>query len=125
MKNVVPDDLVKYGMIPEFVGRFPSVVTLDNLEFGDMRRILTEIKHNYVDQYRWLFEQDGIDLTFDQGALDAIIERAMASGTGARALHSEIERALMPHMFDIREYRKQSIDSLQVTKDMVNKPHTL
>ena len=125
MKNVVPDDLVKYGMIPEFVGRFPSVVTLDNLEFGDMRRILTEIKHNYVDQYRWLFKQDGIELTFDQGALDAIIERAMASGTGARALHSEIERALMPHMFDIREYRKQSIDSLQVTKDMVNKPHTL
>jgi ATP-dependent Clp protease ATP-binding subunit ClpX len=122
LDEVTPDDLVKYGMIPEFVGRFPSVVTLQPLDSGDLRRILTEVKNNYVSQYQWLFLQDQVGLTFTDTALDAIVDRAMKSGTGARALHSEIEHALMPHMFHLVEYQQQGIKCVDITPEMINIP---
>jgi len=122
LNDVTPDDLVKYGMIPEFVGRFPSVVTLQPLDAADLRRILTEVKNNYVSQYQWLFEQDQVDLTFTDAALDAIVDRAMKSGTGARALHSEIEHALMPHMFHLIEYKHQGIKCVDITSELINNP---
>jgi ATP-dependent Clp protease ATP-binding subunit ClpX len=122
LDEVTPDDLVKYGMIPEFVGRFPSVVTLQPLDAGDLRRILTEVKNNYVSQYQWLFLQDQVELTFTDTALDAIVDRAIKSGTGARALHSEIEHALMPHMFHIVEYQQQGIKCVDITPELINKP---
>ena len=122
LDEVTPDDLVKYGMIPEFVGRFPSVVTLQPLDAGDLRRILTEVKNNYVSQYQWLFQQDQVGLTFTDTALDAIVDRAIKSGTGARALHSEIEHALMPHMFYLVEYRQQGIKYVDITPELINKP---
>ena len=122
LDEVAPDDLVKYGLIPEFVGRFPSVVTLQPLDAGDLRRILTEVKNNYVSQYQWLFLQDQVELTFTDTALDAIVDRAIKSGTGARALHSEIEHALMPHMFHILEYQQQGIKCVDITPELINKP---
>lgn len=125
LHEVTPDDLVKYGMIPEFVGRFPNVVTLAPLDAVDLRRILTEVKNNYVSQYKWLFEQDQIALTFLDSALDTIVERAMLSGTGARALHSEIERALIPHMFHLRGYADEGIKCVDIDADLVNNPRPI
>jgi ATP-dependent Clp protease ATP-binding subunit ClpX len=120
-----PDDLVRFGLIPELIGRFPSVVALAALDRTDMIRIFTQVKNNYVDQYRWLFQQDGMELNIDQGALEAMVDRAISSGTGARALHTEIERALMPHMFHIRQYREQGIKCVDINQDLVNNPRTI
>jgi ATP-dependent Clp protease ATP-binding subunit ClpX len=119
---VTPDDLVKFGMIPEFVGRFPNTVTLAALSSTDMRAILTETKNNLIQQYQWLFAQDGIALEFDHEAVDCLVARAMASSTGARALHTEIERVLMPHMYDICQYRDAGQDRVIIDRDLVNNP---
>lgn len=123
--QTTPDDLVKFGMIPEFVGRFPNTVSLNELDRDDMRAILTLTKNNLIRQYQWLFEQDHIRLEFDPAAIDAVVDRAMDSGTGARALHTEMERVLMPHMYDIRSYRDQGLDQLNIAVELVNTPQTL
>ena len=125
LHDVIPDDLVRFGMIPEFVGRFPSMVALDDLDNQDMRRILTEVKNNYIDQYRWLFKQDDINLTFQDSALDALVSRAMDSGTGARALHTQVERALLPHMYHIKRYKQNGIDNIDLDIEAVNNPKSL
>lgn len=125
MDNVIPDDLVKFGLIPEFVGRFPSVVALEDLDAGDMLRILTEVKNNYVDQYQWLFKQDDVSLTFSTDALEALVDRAVRSGTGARALHTEIERVLMPHMFRLKQYRARQINCVDIDVELINTPKEL
>lgn len=125
LSRVSPDDLVKFGMIPEFVGRFPSVVTLQELDKKDMIRILTEVKNNFVSQYQWLFRQDDIELNITDSGVDALVDRAMDSGTGARALHAEIERALLPHMFNLRKYRERGIKSVDIDIDNISKPIAL
>lgn len=123
--KVLPDDLVKYGMIPEFVGRFSSYVSLQNLSKQQLISILSQIKNNYVGQYKWLFDQDGVDLDFDSESLDLIAERTLETHTGARGLHTELERILLPHMFDLPRYRKQNILKITINKDQVNTPMTL
>ena len=123
--NVLPDDLVKYGMIPEFVGRFSSYVSLQNLTKEHLINILCQVKNNYVGQYKWLFDQDGVDLDFDPESLDLIAERTLETHTGARGLHTELERILLPHMFDLPRYRKQNILKITINKDQVNTPMTL
>lgn len=125
LSQVTPDDLVKFGLIPEFVGRFPSVVTLEELTKPDMMRILTEVKDNYIEQYHWLFEQDGVELKFDEASIEALVDRAIESGTGARALQSEIERALLPHMFNIVDYHSRDMHTVSITADLVNNPTQL
>jgi ATP-dependent Clp protease ATP-binding subunit ClpX len=125
LEPVTPDDLVKYGMIPEFVGRFSSYVTLHGLKREQLISILNQIKNNYVSQYRWLFDQDGVALEFDQDSLELLAERALQSRTGARGLHNELERVLMPHMFNLPRYRKQNILQVVINKDLVNTPMTL
>jgi ATP-dependent Clp protease ATP-binding subunit ClpX len=122
---VTPDDLVKYGMIPEFVGRFSSCVNLHSLTKNQLTSILTEIKNNFVEQYQWLFNQDNVELNFDPESLDLIAERTLATKTGARGLHSELERILIPHMFDLPRYRKQNILQVTINKTQVNTPMTL
>ena len=122
---VTPDDLVKYGMIPEFIGRFSSSVSLHGLTKKQLISILTDIKHNFVEQYQWLFDQDGVELSFEEESLDLIAERTLVTKTGARGLHSELERILLPHMFDLPRYRKQSILSVSITSKLVNTPTTL
>jgi len=125
LSKTIPDDLMKFGMIPEFVGRFPVQVTLDPLEVQDLLAILTEVKDNLVCQYQWLMAQDGIELAFDQAALEVIVDRAQLTGTGARALHSEMERAMMPHMYAARDYRRRDIKSITINIDSINNPTAL
>ena len=119
------DDLVRFGLIPEFVGRFPTTVALEQLSKEQLVNILTEVKHNFVEQYKWLFDQDGVELEFDLESLDLIAERTIGTKTGARGLHSELERVLLPHMFDLSQYRKQNIIKVVINKDQVNIPKTL
>ena len=122
---VTPDDLVRYGMIPEFVGRFGSCVSLQALTKSQLINILTEIKNNFISQYKWLFDQDGVALEFDTESLDTIAERTLQTKTGARGLHTELERALLPHMFDLPRYRRQNILQVVINKELINTPMTL
>jgi ATP-dependent Clp protease ATP-binding subunit ClpX len=78
-----------------------------------------------VAQYQWLFEEDGIDLEFDTESLDLIAERTLQTRTGARGLHTELERVLLPHMFDLPRYKKQNILQVMINKTQVNTPMTL
>jgi ATP-dependent Clp protease ATP-binding subunit ClpX len=119
------DDLVRFGLIPEFVGRFPTTVSLEQLSKEQLVNILTGVKHNFVEQYKWLFDQDGVELEFDPESLDLIAERTISTKTGARGLHSELERVLLPHMFDLSQYRKQNIIKVVINRDQVNIPMTL
>lgn len=125
LADATPDDLVRYGMIPEFVGRFGCVVGLENLDKQQLINILTKVKHNYVEQYKWLFDQDGVELVFSPESLDLIAERTLQTKTGARGLHSELERVLMPHMYDLTQYKKNSILRVEINKSQVNIPSTL
>ena len=122
---VTPDDLVKYGMIPEFVGRFGSSVSLHELTKDQLINILTNIKHSFIEQYQWLFDQDGVKLEFELESLELIAELTLKTKTGARGLHSELERILLPHMFDLPRYRKQSILNVAINTTLVNTPMTL
>lgn len=115
-------DLIKFGVIPEFVGRFPTWVTVAELTEADMIDILCKVKHNYVAQYAWLFEQDGIDLTFTQDALSAIVRKTHNTQTGARGLRSELEKVLLPHMYHLQHYRAQGIKCVEIDKNLVNNP---
>jgi ATP-dependent Clp protease ATP-binding subunit ClpX len=124
-KPVTPDDLVKYGMIPEFVGRFSNYVTLQDLNKSQLVSILAEIRGNFVKQYQWLFEEDGVELQFDAESLDLIAERTLITKTGARGLHNELERILLPHMFDLPRYTKNNILQVTINKTQVNTPMTL
>ena len=125
LDQVTPDDLVRFGMIPEFVGRFPSWVALNELALEDLILILTEIKHSYVDQYQWLFAQDQVALDFDKTALEQVAKNTLKNKTGARGLHSELERVLLPHMFNLARYKEQGVDQVKITDDLVNTPTEL
>ena len=125
LADVTPDDLVRFGLIPEFVGRFPSWVALNELSKADMIRILKDIKHNYISQYHWLFKQDQVDLSFSDDSLELIAERTIKNKTGARGLHSELERVLLPHMFYLARYRDQGITNVEIGVDQVNVPKEL
>jgi len=101
LKYMQPQDLLKYGFIPEFIGRLPIIVTLHHLDQNDIVRILTEPKNALVKQYQKFFSLDNVELVFQKGSLDAIAELALLRGTGARALKSIIEEALLNSMFEI------------------------
>lgn len=120
-----PDDLVRFGLIPEFVGRFPTWVGLEELTQADLVKILIGIKHSYIEQYKWLFEQDEISLDFTPDALEQIATNTIANKTGARGLHSELERVLLPHMYRLAEYRRNNITSIKIDKNLVNTPKEL
>lgn len=125
LAEVTPDDLVRYGLIPEFVGRFSSYVSLHNLTKAQLISILTDVQHNFVKQYKWLFDQDGVELEFDADSLDLIADRTLKTRTGARGLHSELERVLLPHMFDLPRYKTANILNVTINKTQVNTPMTL
>ena len=125
LAEVSPDDLVRYGLIPEFVGRFVSYVSLHNLTKEQLISILTKVQHNFVEQYKWLFDQDGVALAFDEDSLDLIADRTLNTRTGARGLHSELERVLLPHMFDLPGYKTANILNVTINKTQVNTPMTL
>lgn len=101
LKNLQPEDLVKYGLIPEFVGRLPVVATLENLDEEALVTILTEPKNALVKQYKKLFEMEGVELTLKEDALHAIANKAIERKTGARGLRAIIEELLLDLMYDI------------------------
>ncbi len=101
LHQVLPEDLIKYGLIPEFVGRLPVVTTLDELDESALVRILTEPKNALTKQFSKLFKMEGVELEFRDDALDAIAKRALARRTGARGLRSIIEHALLDTMYDL------------------------
>ena len=101
LSQVVHQDLVKFGIIPELVGRLPVLTSLDELDKTALVRILTEPKNAITKQYKALFELDGVELDFDMGALEAIADKTLEKGTGARGLRSIIEAALQPVMYDV------------------------
>ncbi|MFA7241516.1 MAG: ATP-dependent Clp protease ATP-binding subunit ClpX [Sulfuricellaceae bacterium] len=113
LRDVEPEDLIKYGLIPEFVGRLPIVATLEDLDEGALVRILTEPKNALTKQYQKLFSMEGVDLEFREPALAAIAKKALARKTGARGLRSIMEHALLDTMFDL-----PSLDN--VTKAVVD-----
>ena len=125
LDQTTPEDLIKFGMIPEFVGRFPSWVALSELTKPDLIRILQDVKHSYVSQYQWIFKRDQVELNFSSDSLDLIAERTIANKTGARGLHSELERVLLPHMYNLAQYRKGGIQTLNINTDLVNNPESL
>jgi len=125
LDQTTPEDLIRFGMIPEFVGRFPSWVALSELSKADLIRILQDVKHSYVSQYQWIFKRDQVELKFSADSLDLIAERTIANKTGARGLHSELERVLLPHMYNLTRYRKGGIQTLNINTDLVNNPESL
>jgi ATP-dependent Clp protease ATP-binding subunit ClpX len=123
--QATPDDLVRYGLIPEFVGRFGNVVNLQALTKDQLIDILTKVQNNFISQYKWIFDQDGVELEFDQDSLELIADRTLTTKTGARGLHNELERILLPHMYDLPRYQKQQILKVVIDKTLVNTPMTL
>jgi len=101
LAHVTPDDLVQYGLIPEFVGRFPVIATLDDLTEEDLVRILSEPKNALIKQYKKLFELDNVQLEIEPEALTAIARKALSLGTGARALRNVFEEIMIDAMFEL------------------------
>lgn len=123
--TVSPDDLVKFGLIPEFVGRFGCVVEIDELTKDDLVKVLTGVKSNYLDQYKYLFGIDGIELSFTDESIEYIAETAAEMKTGARGLHNQLETILLPHMYGMKRYIENGTKSLVITRDMVEAPKHL
>lgn len=119
LKDIMPGDLLKFGLIPEFVGRLPIVVTLEALDKKALVSILSEPKNALVKQYRKLFEMDNVELEFSEEALEAIAEEAMKRNTGARGLRSIIEDTMKDIMFEIPS--REEIAKVIVTKDTIEK----
>ena len=117
MKEVTPHDLVKFGLIPELVGRLPVITALSDLDKAALMRILTEPKNCLVSQYKKLFDLDKVDLEFTPEALDAIAEKTIARKTGARGLRSIMEDTLKNLMFEVPS--DYTIEKITVTKDSV------
>lgn len=115
--QVIPDDLLKYGLIPEFVGRIPVLATLDLLDEESLVRILTEPKNSLVKQYTKLFEYDDTKLEFEPEALSAIAKKAIDRNTGARGLRSIIEHSLMDTMYEIPSL--ENVEKVIVTKECI------
>ena len=118
LRQLRPEDLMKFGLIPEFVGRLPVVVTLDQLDESALVRILTEPRNALVKQYAKLLELDGVSLSFDQDALTAIAHMAMQQKSGARGLRAIIEKALLDTMFDLPG--QNDVTACHVTGDVIN-----
>ncbi|TCS89454.1 ATP-dependent Clp protease ATP-binding subunit ClpX [Keratinibaculum paraultunense] len=117
LKEVQPEDLLKYGLIPEFVGRLPVIVTLEELDENALVRILTEPKNALVKQYKELFRMDGVELEFEEEALRAIAQKAIERKTGARGLRSIIEETLMDIMYEIPS--RDDIEKCLIKKETV------
>jgi ATP-dependent Clp protease ATP-binding subunit ClpX len=117
LKNCEPEDLLKFGLIPEFVGRLPVIATLEDLDEKALIQILTEPKNALVKQYQKLFEMENVKLAFTDDALMAIAKRAIERKTGARGLRSIMEGILLDTMFDLPSF--DDVDEIRIDKDVV------
>ena len=118
LKHALPQDFVKFGLIPEFIGRVPVTVSLDMLDRDALIRILQEPKNALTKQYQKLFELDGVALDFDKEALEAIADKALERKTGARGLRAIMEAVTLDLMYHIPS--DESITQCQITKEMVD-----
>jgi len=125
LSEVTPDDLTRYGMIPEFIGRFTTTVSIKDLNKEELLRVLSEVKNNYIEQYKYLLSIDDIKLMFTPSALEQMVENCLKLKTGARGLHTEIEKVLMPHMFNTKKYRENTIKEINITREQVLEPKSL
>jgi len=119
LAQVQPEDLLAYGMIPEFVGRIPVITTMDSLGEDDLLRILVEPRDAIIKQSKRLFEMDGIEVEFTEEALRKIVALTVSKGTGARGLRSVLEQAMMDIMYDLPS--QTDVKSLQITAEMIEK----
>ena len=117
MSKVIHQDLSKYGLIPELVGRLPVITTLSQLNKDDMIRILKEPKNAIIKQYKALFDMDGVELEFDDSALEAVAEKTLEKKTGARGLRSIMEAVLMDSMFEVPG--DKTIKKVVITRECV------
>ncbi|WP_394938200.1 ATP-dependent Clp protease ATP-binding subunit ClpX [Psychromicrobium sp. YIM B11713] len=115
--DVMPEDLLKFGLIPEFIGRLPVITTVSHLDREALIQILTEPKNALVKQYQKMFHLDGVELSFEDDALDAIADQALERGTGARGLRAILEEVLLPVMFELPS--RDDIASAVVTAEVV------
>jgi ATP-dependent Clp protease ATP-binding subunit ClpX len=119
LKNIMPEDLLKFGLIPEFVGRMPVIVTLHQLDEKALLAILTEPKNALTRQYKRLFEMDGVELEFEDEALKVVAQKAIERKTGARGLRSILEDVMLDIMFDIPS--RSDIQKCVITHDVIEK----
>lgn len=117
--DVMPEDLLKFGLIPEFIGRLPVITTVSHLDRPALMQILTEPKNALIKQYQKMFHLDGVELVFEDDALEAIADQALERGTGARGLRAIMEEVLLPVMFELPS--REDIASAVVTADVVRK----
>lgn len=117
LKKLQPEDLLKFGLIPEFIGRIPTYAVLDQLNEKTLKMILTEPKNAVLKQYKCLLDMDGVDLEFEPDAIDLIAQEAMKRKTGARALRAIVEEIMLDIMYDVPS--KGDIEKFVVTADMV------
>lgn len=119
LRDILPEDLLKYGLIPEFVGRMPVIVTLHQLDEAALLSILTEPKNALAKQYKRLFEMDGVELNFDEAALKAVAQKAIERKTGARGLRAILEESMMDVMYDIPS--RSDVVSCTITKETIDR----
>lgn len=117
LKFIQPEDLLKYGLIPELIGRIPVIAPLHSLSDEAMKNILTEPRNAIIKQYKKLFLMEGIELEFDPFAIDSIVQKALERKTGARALRSIVEDLMLDIMYDLPE--KKNIEKCMITKDVI------
>ncbi len=115
--EVMPEDLMKFGLIPEFIGRLPVITTVSNLDTDALVRILTEPKNALVKQYERMFEIDGVELEFTDDAISSVADLAILRGTGARGLRAIMEEVLMPVMFDVPS--REDVARVVITREVV------
>tara|TARA_R100000030_G_scaffold88712_1_gene72766 strand:+ start:2250 stop:3521 length:1272 start_codon:yes stop_codon:yes gene_type:complete len=120
-KEVLPEDVIKYGIIPEFMGRFPILVGIDDLTEGELSRILTEPKNNLTAQFKKIFKLDNVDLNFTEDAITEISKIAKRNKTGARGLRSVLEKSLLKLQFKLPKLSKNAgLTSVEITGDFIN-----
>ncbi|MGY2746172.1 ATP-dependent Clp protease ATP-binding subunit ClpX [Arthrobacter sp. UYCu723] len=117
--EVMPEDLLKFGLIPEFIGRLPVITTVSNLDRAALIQILSTPKNALVKQYQKMFQLDGVELVFEDEALNTIAEQALERGTGARGLRAIMEEVLLPVMFDLPS--RDDVASVVITEEVVSK----
>jgi ATP-dependent Clp protease ATP-binding subunit ClpX len=115
--EVMPEDLLKFGMIPEFVGRVPVLTSVHNLDRDALMQILTEPRNALVKQYHRLFELDNVDLEFTDDALEAIADQAILRGTGARGLRAIMEEVLLSVMYEVPS--REDVERVLITREVV------
>ena len=120
LTEVKPEDLIKYGLIPEFVGRFSMITAIDQLSEPQLVKILTEPRNALIKQTQYLFGLDNIQIEFTKDAKEAIAKKAKALGTNARGLKNILDSIVLPYQFDAAEMRAKGVNKIQITREVVD-----